>query len=67
METDLNLYLNGTATNQTVLFNSTEGWLNLPPIEVIGMDAVLIYLTILTIIQFMSMWLLMRMVIRHGR
>lgn len=69
METDLNTYLNGTALNRTIAGNLTNTTFDfqLAPIEVVGMDGVIIFMTIQTIILIFILWLQIRQVVRYGK
>lgn len=62
MRTDLNIYLNDTAINQTVFGNLTNTTFDfsLPPLELQGMDIVISLLIIITIMVFFILYYQMR-------
>ena len=62
METDLNTYLNGSALNQIIYGNLTNSTFDfsLPPIEIQGMDVLLTFCIIWTVIFLFMLYYQMR-------
>lgn len=73
MDTDINDYLNVSTTPQITTFNWTNdvgnittGYLFIPPIEVIGIDVLIAFGIIYTVLGVFIVYYLMRMVRQHG-